>query len=86
MTSEEEFVERIERSANDLALLYAGEPDDRVAHSLAEMRRNLECEFAQIYSAATPEQIGEGVGMYIDYIMEQRREICAGGITSTAKV
>jgi hypothetical protein len=39
-------VKRCEVVAGDLALLYAGEPDEKVASPLSAMRANLEAELS----------------------------------------
>ena len=68
-----EFVDRISRRADDLALLLAHEPDDRVVRALARMRSNLEREMAGMF-----DRQAEAAGFadyFIGYVMKRRRGI-----------
>ena len=70
MTTQEEFVDRVRRSADDLALLFAHESDERVVLSLKQMRDNLERELGGVF--ADPAGVAD---YFIGYLMQRRRGI-----------
>lgn len=69
------FTERVEATAADLALLYAGEPDDKVERSLAQLRVNLEVQLSKIFAGA---DMAAAVDLFIDAVLTSRRQIEAG--------
>ena len=78
--AEEKFVERVTAAIEDLGLLYANEPDDRVATSLEQMRANLKAEYANLFPSI-PETTSTMVDHIIECIQARRREIEAAGAT-----
>jgi hypothetical protein len=79
MTEAELLVERWMAAANELALLFAREPDAKVEAALARMRQHLIDEFCALFPKADPETIAAGVDSIIAEIQKQRREIENGG-------
>jgi len=72
-----EFAERCSAAAADLALMYAGQPDEMVTQSLARMRTNLQTELANVFDASV--DIPKVVDLFIDAILARKREIEATG-------
>jgi hypothetical protein len=82
MTEEEsKLVQRWIAAADDVALAFAHEPDEKVDASLARMRRNLNAEFLRVFPSAPPETMAAGVDCIIAEIQKRRREIEAAGAT-----
>jgi hypothetical protein len=81
--AEEKFVDRVTAAIEDLGLLYANEPDDRVATSLEQMRANLKAEYANLFPSI-PGTTSAMVDHIIECIRNRRREIEAAGGTSRA--
>jgi hypothetical protein len=79
MTEAELLVERWAAAANELALVFAHEPDIKVDASIARMRQHLIDEFCALFPKADLETIAAGVDSIIAEIQKQRREIEAGG-------
>jgi hypothetical protein len=69
-------------AADQLGLLFAFEPDEKVAASLGKMRHNLNVEFCALFPKADPETIGAGVDSIVVAIQRRQREIEAVGATS----
>jgi hypothetical protein len=79
--TEAELVQRWIAAADQLGLLFAHEPDDRVAASLEQMRKNLIAEFFMLFPSAPPETMAAGVDCIVAEIQKRRREIEAAGET-----
>lgn len=77
MTTEAEFAERCAIAAADLALLYAGQPDEKVTRSLAQLRSSLNRDLAKVFAAGA--DIPTAVNLFIDAILVRKREIEAAG-------
>jgi hypothetical protein len=84
MMTEAELVERWIAAANELALVFAHEPDIKVDASLERMRQNLNVEFCAIFPNADPETMTAGVDCIIAEILKRRREIEAGAVPTGA--
>jgi hypothetical protein len=69
---------RCAASASDLALLYAGQPDAKVASSLAEVRANLEAKLAKVRFGADVD-VGALVERFVASILDQKAAIERGG-------
>jgi hypothetical protein len=76
--AEEKFVERVTAAIEDLGLLYANEPDDRVATSLEQVRANLKAEYANLFPSI-PGTTSAMVDCIVAEIQKRRREIEAAG-------
>jgi hypothetical protein len=59
--------------AADLALAFAGQPDEKVTQSLAQMRTNLQTELANVFDASV--DISRVVDLFIDAVLVRKREI-----------
>lgn len=66
-------------AVNDLAVLFAYEPDEPVARSLVQMRTNLVDQFCRAFPNYHERDITTGVDGLIKQIQIRRREIEAGG-------
>ena len=73
MTPQMEFAERCAAVAADLALAFAGQPDEKVTQSLAQMRTNLQTELANVFDASV--DVPKVVDLFIDAILVRKREI-----------
>jgi hypothetical protein len=73
MTPQMEFAERCAAVAAELALAFAGQPDDQVTQSLAQMRTNLQTELANVFDASV--NVPRVVDLFIDAILARKREI-----------
>jgi hypothetical protein len=73
MTTQMEFAQRCAAAAADLALAFAGQPDDQVTQSLAQMRTNLQAELANVFDASV--NVPRVVDLFIDAILARKREI-----------
>jgi hypothetical protein len=73
MTTPMQFAERSAAVAADLALAFAGQPDDQVTQSLAQMRTNLQTELANVFDASV--NVPRVVDLFIDAILARKREI-----------
>jgi len=73
MTPQMEFAERCAAVAADLALAFAGQPDEKVSQSLAQMRTNLQTELANVFDASV--DVPKVVDLFIDAILARKREI-----------
>jgi hypothetical protein len=61
--------------ADELGLLFANCPDERVDKELAQMRRNLNAKFCALFPRAAPETMAAGVDSIIRSIQDRKREI-----------
>ena len=77
--TEAELVERWTAAANELALVFAHEPDAKVDASLERMRQNLNAEFLRVFPNADAETLEAGVACIVVEIQKRRREIEVGG-------
>jgi hypothetical protein len=68
-----QFAERCAAVAADLALAFAGQPDEKVTQSLARMRTNLQTELANVFDASV--DVPKVVDLFIDAILVRKREI-----------
>jgi hypothetical protein len=75
MTEESELPQRWLTAVDELGLLFAHEPDDRVAASLEQLRKNLHAEFCALFPSAEPEDMEAGVDCIIRSIQDRKREI-----------
>jgi hypothetical protein len=73
MTPQMEFAQRCAAAAADLALMYAGQPDEIVNRSLEQMAANLRTELTKEFSAAV--DVPRVVELFIDAILVRKREI-----------
>jgi hypothetical protein len=78
----EEWETRIMAVVDDLGLLLAAEPAEKVEASLALMRRNLNAEFLKVFPNADAETMAAGVDCIVVAISKRRREIEAGATPS----
>jgi hypothetical protein len=76
MTTSFEFAERCAALAANLALAFAGEPEEKVTQSLAQMRTNLQTELAKAFAADV--YVSTVVGLFVDAILTRKREIERG--------
>jgi hypothetical protein len=77
--TEAELVNRWMAVVDDLGLLLAAEPAEKVEASLELMRRNLSDEFCALFPNADPETMMAGVNCIIAEIQKRRRAIEAAG-------
>jgi hypothetical protein len=76
MITKTEFIDRSVKSAADLALLFAGEPDSKVASTLATIRANLETQLSEPLGPDIAVKFAAG---FVEAVAGRRREIeCAG--------
>jgi hypothetical protein len=73
--TEAELVQRWIAAADEVALVFAYEPDAKVDKELARMRRNLNAEFLRVFPSAPPETMAAGVDCIIRSIRDRKREI-----------
>jgi hypothetical protein len=73
MTPQMEFAERCAAAAADLALIYAGQPDEIVTRSLEQMSANLLAKLTKEFSADV--DVPKVVELFIDAILARKREI-----------
>lgn len=73
MTPQLEFAQRCAAAAADLALLYAGQPDEMVTRSLEQMSANLRTALAKEFSADV--DVPKVVELFVDAILTRKREI-----------
>jgi hypothetical protein len=78
MTTPTEFAERCGAVAAELALFYAGEPDEKVALLLAALRTNIQAELAKIFAAGA--DIPAAVDLFIEAILSHKHEIEASAL------
>jgi acylphosphatase len=74
MTEAEKFVASCAKVADELGLLFANEPDEKVEASLAGMRQRLIGQFLEIFPKAAPE-ITAGVDSILLEIQKRRSEL-----------
>jgi hypothetical protein len=72
MTPQMMFAERCAAAAADLALLYAGEPEELITAALSQTRENLASELAETFGA-------EGAALFaakfVETVIGRRREL-----------
>jgi hypothetical protein len=68
MTTQADFAERCAAVVDELGLLYAGEPDEKVSSSLATMRANLVAELTKMFTN-TDEDLRAMVDGFIQAIL-----------------
>jgi hypothetical protein len=73
MTTPAEFAERWAATAAELALFFAGEPDERVASFLDTMRMNLKAELTKMFVGGDVD-ICAMVDRFIQAIVERKSE------------
>ena len=73
MTHQMEFAQRCAAVAADLALAFAGQPDEKVARSLEQMSANLRTALAKEFSADV--DVRRVVDLFVDAILARKREI-----------
>jgi hypothetical protein len=76
-----EWEARIMAVADDLGLLLAAEPAEKVEAALETMRSNLNAEFLKIVPHADAETMAAGVDSIVVAIQKRRHEIEAAGAT-----
>ena len=74
MTTQADFAERCAAVVDELGLLYAGEPDEKVSSSLATMRANLVAELTKMFTN-TDVDLRAMVDRFIRAIVERKAEI-----------
>jgi hypothetical protein len=74
-----ELVQHWIAATDDVALLFASEPDSKVDTALAEMRRNLIAKFCVLFPSAPPATMAAGIDTILGSIQHRRREIEAAG-------
>jgi hypothetical protein len=72
--TEAELVQHWIAAADEVALAFAHEPDEKVAASLEQMRKNLNAEFCALFPSAPPETMAAGVDCIPAEIQKRRRE------------
>jgi len=77
--TEAELVQRWIAAADEVALAFAYEPDEKVDASLARMRKNLNAEFLRVFPNADPETMTAGVDCIVVAIQKRRHELEADG-------
>jgi len=77
MTTPLEFAQRCAAAAADLALAFAGQPDEKVTQSLAQMRTNLQTELANVFAADV--DVPRVVDLFVDAILARKREMSETG-------
>ena len=82
--TEAELVQRWIAAADEVALAFAHEPDDRVAASLEQMRQRLIAEFVALFPSADQQTMAAGVDSIIAEIQKRRRAIEAAAETPPA--
>jgi hypothetical protein len=83
--TEAEMVERWIAAADEVALLFAYEPDEKVDAKLEEMRQRIVDQFLVLFPSVEPETMAAGVDTIIDAVQNRRREIEAGGLPNTGR-
>ena len=72
-TPQMEFAQRCAAAAADLALAFAGQPDEKVTQSLEQMAANLHAALTKEFSASV--DVPRVVELFIDAILVRKREI-----------
>jgi hypothetical protein len=72
-TPQMEFAQRCAAVAADLALAFAGQPDEQVTQSLDQMRTNLQTELENVFDASV--DVPRVVELFIDAVLVRKREI-----------
>jgi hypothetical protein len=81
----EEIAARWAASAERLALLFAGEPDEKVEAALAEFRERVVLGWAAIFDNTPAAKLAEIADSIVDQIRTRRREIEAAGAFAPAR-
>ena len=82
--SEAEMLQRWIAAADEVALLFACEPDEKVDAELGAMRQRIIDQFLVLFPGVEPETMAAGVDTIIDTIQKRRREIEATGAMPSA--
>jgi hypothetical protein len=72
MTPQMEFAERCAAAAADLAVLYAGEPEEKMLAALSETRQNLATELTGTFGAEGAAQLAD---RFVAAVVSRRREL-----------
>jgi hypothetical protein len=76
MTPEQDrFVKRVMATVEELALRYAGEPDDQVEASLADLQSRWADGFCDNWPGADPEALEAGARCIAAEVRKRRREL-----------
>jgi hypothetical protein len=70
------FINRLRDEATELALFFAGEPEEKMIAALERTRRNLEAEIAPLIGAEMAAVIADG---FVRAVVDYRCEIEASG-------
>jgi hypothetical protein len=82
MIDQAEFVQRCVAAADELALLYAGEPEEKMLAALHQVRANLEAKLAEPFGPDVAAGMAEA---FVAAVIAREREIeAAAGGTSRA--
>jgi hypothetical protein len=73
--TESELLQRWVAAADDVALAFAHEPDDRVAASLEQMRQKIIDNFLRVFPNADRETMTAGADCIVAEIQKRRRAI-----------
>jgi hypothetical protein len=79
-----ELLQRWIAAADDVALVFAYEPDAKVDAELARMRQRIIDNFLALFPSAPPATLAAGVDSILAEIQKRRREIEAAGRTPPA--
>jgi hypothetical protein len=75
------FINRLRDEATELALFFAGEPQEKMLAALEQTRRNLQAEMSPILGAEMAAVIATG---FVSAVVGCRRELEASGETPRA--
>jgi hypothetical protein len=73
--TEAELAQQWMATAEELGLLFAHQPDEKVDKELARMRKNLNAKFCALFPSAPPETMAAGVDSIIRSVRDRKREI-----------
>ncbi|SIO50142.1 hypothetical protein SAMN05443247_06644 [Bradyrhizobium erythrophlei] len=79
MIDQAEFVQRCVAAANELALLYVGEPEEKMLAALHQARANLEAKLAELFGPDVAAMMAEA---FVAAVIGRKREIEAAGDTT----
>jgi hypothetical protein len=72
-TPQMEFAQRCAAAAADLALAFAGQPDEQVTRSLEQMAANLRTKLTKEFSSSV--DVPRMVDLFVDAVLVRKREI-----------
>jgi hypothetical protein len=75
MTPQERFVKRVMATVEDLALRYAGEPDDQVEASLGDLQSRWAAGFCENWPDVDPEALEAGARCITAEVRKRRRAL-----------